>query len=217
MTRKQIPWNTLISLGACADYSKSATNQFCDTLLVSWLNQPSLTSAQNCSDCLLGADQTQLNSPFGYDVDFASDFQSKTLSCSATGYPFTVPAAYSTTSSTSSTTGTAATPTTTCATPYTVQSGDNCNSIAQAKNVSTFSVINVNGLNPNCDNLVAGAIICLASPCNLYLVQSTDTCDGIIQAQGTTITGTQLLAWNPDINSLCGNLYKLQGNYICVR
>lgn len=48
-------------------------------------------------------------------------------------------------------------------------------------------------------------------------MQASDTCASIIQAQGNGITGIQLLAWNPDINSLCGNLYNLKGNYICVR
>jgi len=182
--------------------------------MVSWLNQPSLTAAQNCSDCLLGADQTQLNSPFGYDEDFASDFASKTSSCGATGYSYTVPGSYS---SMPSSTATSTAPLASCTNSYIVQNGDSCYSISTVNNVSTYSIIGPNGLNSNCDNLLAGATICLASSCTLYTVQGTDTCASIISGQGSNITGTQLLAWNPNINSLCGNLYDLKGTFICVR
>lgn len=183
-------------------------------MFVSWLNQASLTEAQNCSDCLLGAEQTQLNSPFGYDVDFASRFQSQTSSCTASGYAFTSPAPYILTSS--ATTTSAAAPTPSCQSPYTVKSLDSCNSVAQSNNVSTFSIINSNGLSPNCDDLAIGMTFCLASPCTLYNVQASDTCNSIIQALSNNVTATQFLAWNPNINSLCGNLWNLKYTFICV-
>ncbi|CZR70102.1 uncharacterized protein PAC_20003 [Phialocephala subalpina] len=196
------------------------SGEFCDTLLIDWLNQDALTTAQNCSDCMLGAAETQLNSPFGYDDDFASDFELLISNCSATGYSYTSPAAYTlTAASTSSGTGTVTSTTataTSCAIPYTVQSGDSCNSIALAYNVSTFSIINPNGLDSACDNLEAGVTICLASPCTLYDVQPYDTCNSIILSQNPNITATQFLAWNPNINALCRNLYQFQGTYICV-
>ncbi|KAM7209814.1 hypothetical protein V8F06_014805 [Rhypophila decipiens] len=45
----------------------ATTNEYCDVLFIQWLNQPlgKLTAAQNCSDCMLGVSQLQLNSPFG--------------------------------------------------------------------------------------------------------------------------------------------------------
>lgn len=79
--------------------------------------------------------------------------------------------------------------------------------------MSSFSIIGPNGLNADCNNLAAGASICVSS---LYNVQADDICASIIQAQGNSITGTQLLAWNPNINSLCGNLYELKSTFICV-
>jgi LysM repeat protein len=122
---------------------------------------------------MLGADQIQLNSPFGYDADYASEFQERTLSCGATGYAFTVPAPYTLTTSgvTVTTTASPTTASLTCQNPYVVKPGDSCNRIATTYNVSTFSIIAPNGLNDGCTNLVAGKTICLAQPCALYLVQ----------------------------------------------
>lgn len=197
----------------------SISGLFCDNIFFSWLNQTDLTAAQNCSDCMLGVQQTQLNSPFGYDADFASAFQSTTSSCSKTGYPFTSPSKYtisqalitSTTLSSSS-----ATPTSMCGSIYTVQPGDTCNSISLAQNVSTYSVIYSGGLDSACTTLLPGAILCLLPQCKLYTVQGTDTCSNILTAIGNGVTGTQFLSWNPNINSLCGNLYRLSGTQICV-
>ncbi|CZT52812.1 uncharacterized protein RSE6_14192 [Rhynchosporium secalis] len=195
----------------------SATGKYCDTLLMEWLNQDELTAEQECSECILGISQTQLNSPFGYDEELAADFRYDTSSCGAKGYDFTVPGTYSSTSSpTVTATTTATSAISTCTNSYTVQAGDSCDAIALARNVSTFSIVNPNGINRDCTNLQAGASICLSSPCDLYRVQSLDTCNGIIAAQGDTITGSQLLAWNPNLNALCGNIDDLVSTFICV-
>lgn len=179
---------------------------------MSWLDQDTLTAEQNCSYCLLGADQVQLNSPFGYDEEFASQFQSKTSSCGATGYPLTSPSPYAI--SLSNSTPTMVSPS--CTNEYTVQTGDSCYSIAVSMNVSTYSITGPNSLNQDCSNLIAGSSICLADPCDLYVVQPDDTCASVLDHVGGGVTGTQLLAWNPNVNALCGSLFDLRGTYICV-
>lgn len=163
---------------------------------------------------MLGVVQTQLNSPFGYDNDFAQDFQSATASCGASGYAFTSPAPYALNSS--ATTPSSPTSTPTCSDPYQVQPGDSCDSIATSKTVSTYAVLSAGGLNPTCTNLLAGSSLCLPGSCDLYRVQYGDTCESII-ATKSGLTGNNLLAWNPNINVLCGNIKSLVETLICVR
>jgi hypothetical protein len=202
-------------------YFYRPTQQYCDVLFIQWLNQPSgkLTAAQECSDCMLGISQMKLNSPFGYDAAFASAFTSFTSSCSKPGYAFTSPPPYiSATSTASSTPSASPTPDLNpgCVTLYTIQAGDNCNSIAASQNVSTFDVYGSSGLKDDCSSLPAGIKLCLLGQCRRYLVQEGDTCDSIIVQSGVTVSPSMFVAWNPNINSVCTNLGHLVGMYICL-
>ena len=169
-----------------------------------------LTTAQNCSDCMLGIIQTQLNSPFGYHAEFAADFSSMTASCGAANYAFTSPTAYAV-----STIAPITTPEATCSTPYVVQSGESCDSIATSKGVPTYAIIKAGALNGACTNLLAGASLCLPQPCTLYRVQYDETCDTIMAAN-PGLSAVHLLAWNPNINALCSNVADLAETLICV-
>lgn len=172
---------------------------------------------------MLGVSQLQLNSPFGYDANFASSFTSLTSSCSKTGYSFTRPPPYVSATSTSaaaSTTSTAsATPTDTldaaCVRLYTIQANDTCNSIAVAQSVSTYAVYGPSGLR-DCDQLPTGGKLCLLGQCTTYKVTLNDTCDSIIAAAGITVSPAMFVAWNPNINTLCTNLAYLIDSYICL-
>ncbi|OTB16721.1 carbohydrate-binding module family 50 protein [Daldinia sp. EC12] len=170
-----------------------ASGKYCDEVLTSWLGSK-FTSDQNCSDCMLGVVQTQLNSPFGYHDEFADDFKSITQSCSASGYAFTSPAPYSVTYIPPETTDAP-----TCSDPYVVKSGESCDSIATSQNVSTFGIIKAGSLSPTCSNLLSGDSLCLPSP-----------------SSHKGLTATDLLAWNPNINALCTNLGALVTTLICV-
>ncbi|KAK4032564.1 hypothetical protein C8A01DRAFT_20367 [Parachaetomium inaequale] len=203
--------------------------EYCDVLFAQWLNQPSLSAAQgrdrDCSDCMLGVVQLQLNSPFGYDADFASEFVSLTSSCSKTGYAFTSPPPY-TVSATgmaiatgTSSSSPSASPTDVlepgCVSLYTIQAGDTCNSIALAQNVSTFAVYGSHGIT-DCSNLPAGSKLCLLGQCLLHQVHETDTCDSIIAGASITVSPSMFVAWNPNIDAVCSNLHRLVGMYICL-
>ncbi|KAH8909866.1 hypothetical protein BR93DRAFT_423031 [Coniochaeta sp. PMI_546] len=193
------------------------TQQYCDVLLVQWLNQPSLTAAQKCSDCLLGGAQMQLNSPFGYSDAFASEFRSLTSSCSKTVYTFTSPPPYTaaiSTSATPSPSPPALAPG--CVTLYTINAGDTCDSIAVSQNVSTWAIYGATGI-VDCTNLPTGSQLCLQGQCLLYQVQAADTCDSIITAAHIVVSPSMFVAWNPNIDSLCSNLDKLVGYRICLR
>ncbi|MCJ1245494.1 hypothetical protein MMC30_002698 [Trapelia coarctata] len=196
----------------------SSSGDFCDPLFTSWLNETTLTSAQSCSSCFLGVQSVQLNSPLGYDETFAANFQSLTSSCGASGYPFTSPTAYALNGTATITAPASSTTafTTSCTASYTVQDGDDCNSVARAHNVSTFSLLYENMLNIYCmDFPSAGTSLCLPQQCAVYTVQPGDECDSIVNSTAG-ITVTQLLAWNPNIESLCGNILGLAGNEICI-
>lgn len=188
----------------------SGSGQFCDQISLAWLNSPPGTPAQDCSDCMLGVIQIQLNSPFGYHPEFAEDFQSMTASCSATGYSFTSPAPYAI-----STNYVPAPEPPTCAEPYIVQPGDTCDAIALSMSVSTYAVIKAGDLDFRCVRLQAGSSLCLPAQCSLYRVQYDETCDSIL-AKHNGLTLINLLNWNPNINPLCRNLDSLVETLICV-
>ncbi|KAH8427982.1 uncharacterized protein LDX57_005688 [Aspergillus melleus] len=162
---------------------------------------------------MLGVVQIQLNSPFGYDEEFASRFAYTTSRCKASGYPFTSPAAYALSSSAATSSTYITTPE--CSDPYQVQANDTCDSIALAQNVSTDGLQVAGGLSQTCSNLHAVGPFCLPPSCALYYVQVDDTCESILSAN-PGLTASQLLAWNPGINSMCGNIRYFEYTYICI-
>jgi len=106
----------------------------------------------------------------------------------------------------------------TCVRKYTIQSGDICDSISAAQNVSTYqlSAINVGTINASCDNLVPGTEICIGyadEDCSTtYVVRANDTCYDIATNHGTN---TSLLYQNnPQIDQDCSNIYV--GEVLCV-
>lgn len=152
----------------------SSSGNFCDSLFAAWINETVLMSAQNCSNCFLGVQSLELSSPLGYDANLAANFKSLTSSCGATGHAFTTPTAYGLNGTATNTAAASSTPTFTpnCTNSYTVQNGDDCNSIARANNVSTFSLLHDNTLNIYCMDFPApGASLCL--PPHVRISQTT--------------------------------------------
>ncbi|KAI0801502.1 hypothetical protein C8Q74DRAFT_496912 [Fomes fomentarius] len=111
-------------------------------------------------------------------------------------------------------------PTGECARNYTVVSGDTCDGIsAKTKtSVSTFQLadVNKNKIDPACDNLFIGEVLCLGirgQDCQVvHVVQLGDTCEAIAQAAGTTLD--ILFANNPNVASDCTNIYT--GEVLCT-
>lgn len=166
-----------------------------------------------CHNCILGTQQTQLNSPFDFDSTFAKDFAKLTSSCGSTQYGYTTPAAYALSTRTTD----SVLPTPVCTNSYSIKAKDTCDSISTAYNVSTYSVTSRNGLSSDCSNIANVSSICLPEKCNVYQVQDGDTCDSIIRTHAKGISGSQFLAWNPNINTLCSNLGDLWKTFICLR
>jgi hypothetical protein len=198
----------------------SNTGQYCDPQLLEWSAQGYLNSTQSCSDCWLGVQALQLNNPLGYDDGLASNFAALTSSCNATsGYAFTSPTAYALNSTaTTVPASVTATPPPMCTGSYTVQPTDNCNSVAQSLNISTYNLLYDNNLDLYCQNFAAAVntSLCIPPTCNLYTWQAIDTCASVVSSYpGMTIP--QFLAWNPNFNNLCQNSGSFQGYQVCVR
>jgi hypothetical protein len=136
LTADDAPW-----LNICR-----STKSFCDTLMTQWLSITDWTRDMDCHDCILGTQQTLLNSPFDYTEEFAEDFASLTSSCGATQYSFTTPAAYALGTQPSET----PLPAPSCTETYTIKADDTCDSISTAFNVSTISIVLGNRLLSDC-------------------------------------------------------------------
>lgn len=114
-------------------------------------------------------------------------------------------------------------PTTFCAseTFYTTSSGDTCDTIAQAYNVSSSALYRGNQNTTtalDCFNITPGSILCIPMPCSsVYTVLKTDTCESIEAAHSLENGAVRDL--NPFIVFGCLNLHisnAIYGNTICL-
>lgn len=122
---------------------------------------------------------------------------------------------------TASTTATATTTSTaiqTCSEFYTVQSGEDCNSIAKAQNISTYSLLQINNLDLYYHNfaIAVNTTLCILLQCTTYTWQAWDDCNSVVSSY-SSMTLPQFLAWNPNFNSLCLNTPLFTGYEVCVR
>ncbi|KAG1726482.1 hypothetical protein EDB19DRAFT_226801 [Suillus lakei] len=105
-----------------------------------------------------------------------------------------------------------------CDRAVTVQSGDTCDAISAANKVSTYQLAAVNSdiIDPGCGNLFVGEVLCLGitgQDCNVtHVMQTDDTCDSVAIAAGIPIN--TLLANNPNLNTICTNVYS--GEVLCT-
>ncbi|KAF7853632.1 hypothetical protein EAF04_010623 [Stromatinia cepivora] len=143
-----------------------STNEYCFPDFFAWNNDTTdLTSAEICSDCNLLIQQSQLDSPLGWDDDSASMYSSLTSSCGVTKYPVASPIPYSL-DVTSTVSSTAAPSITTaaysCTSMYTIQEDDTCDSISKSQQVATFYLMQANNLPGYCSDLPKpGASLCI--------------------------------------------------------
>ncbi|KAF4332669.1 hypothetical protein FBEOM_13529 [Fusarium beomiforme] len=193
------------------------TGMFCASVRSSWPATENMTSAQNCSDCALGAIQLALDSELTYNERIASDFSVRTESCQKTGFDLHPPTNANTGTAFASRTSTAATTTQSCEVQYTIQADDTCNGICKSQNVSTYAFTQANGLNLYCDNLPkAGTIVCLPATCDVYTVKKGDKWYSILNHFKHAFSVTQLISWNPTLNDVCSNIAQHVDMQICV-
>ncbi|KAF5867467.1 putative glycoside hydrolase family 61 protein [Botrytis fragariae] len=184
------------------------TSGYCYPDFFAWNNDTeSTTSTEVCSNCNLLIQQSQLDSPLGWDDDSASMYSSLTSSCGVTKYPVASPSPYSldVTATVSST----ANPSTTtaayaCISMYTIQEDDTLSTAASTGSASaTTPIASVpTNLAPNTTTECA----------EYYLVLDGDDCASISIVKGISLTDFYFL--NPMVNSTCGNLWT--DTYYCV-
>ena len=165
---------------------------------------------------MLEAWRIQLESPLGYEDDFAEDFASVTESCGASGYSYSTPTPYrktiDPTGLKSSTPTSEAVP---CATPYTIVEGDTCESIAAAHSVSNFSIIEENNLDMFCHLPSAGKEICLPAQCRTHYLLINDNCRTMEERY--SVTRAQLASWNSNFDDHCLFIERWRHTTVCVR
>lgn len=163
---------------------------------------------------MLGPMRLMLENAISYDQDVEEDFKSITASCKAAGYDYTVPPAFASSQSPPVTTAKPTDPTW-CETKYTVKSGDTCDSIAAANNVSTYGIVTGNGLLASCDNLPEeGSQICLPPKCKTTRISYGDSCKAL--AETFDVTAVQIAEWNPNLDFACMNIGLWYNTHICV-
>lgn len=135
----------------------SSENRFCDPRILSWSEQVELTSNQSCSECWLKSQALQLNSPFGYDENLATNFAALTSRCGVEEYAFASPTQYALNVSSTATSAAIhmATLLPECTDHYVVKSTDDCHGVAGSLNISTFGLLQANGLDLYCQNFQA--------------------------------------------------------------
>ncbi|KAG1798630.1 uncharacterized protein HD556DRAFT_1440329 [Suillus plorans] len=107
---------------------------------------------------------------------------------------------------------------TNCDRNVTVRAMDTCDGISAVQSVSTYQLTAANEgtIDPGCDNLFIGQIICLGlsgQDCDVtHVMGAGDTCQSVADAAGIPIS--TLLTNNPNVNSNCDNVYT--GEVLCT-
>ena len=176
-----------------------------------------LKEDQRCSDCMLGVIEAELTSPFAYNNASAAELSSMASLCNKPTYTALESKPYALTATSAKSSSVSTLRSKDCPDRYQVRAGDNCYSVSQAHNVSTFALLYWNSLTVGClDFPGVGKAMCLPSPCQIYTVQQNDTCLGIIAQHAPEYSMRQLRSWNLNINNVCSNLEGMIGDQICI-
>ncbi|KAF7507847.1 hypothetical protein GJ744_010011 [Endocarpon pusillum] len=194
----------------CVDYVSDITSS-----LTSDMDLLDLPRTQLCSPCIIALFKHQQSTPFSnFDEHMSSQWASVQRVCGVTGST-AVPTPYATPTELPG----HAPPNSSQTTPfclsgkkYKVVSGDDIQKIAEAKKVATGTLRIINDILPDGSNLLAGQELCLPESCTTLIVQPGDTCWALASAKGLRFS--DILAYNPSINSDCSNL--ISGTNICV-
>ncbi|KAK4118090.1 carbohydrate-binding module family 50 protein [Parathielavia appendiculata] len=193
--------------------------QFCNAILREAITQGTSTAVPPsvaCHTCAASLISTRLQMPIGATSSLLkSQYESFTSSCQISSMSLT-PLATTTSWVTIAPTGTPSCEGTT----YTIQSGDNCRSIALAQGIGSVHLLAANNLEAACHNFPTSGSVCIpsAKKCKPYQLKAdlSDTCATI--AGQETVTWTQIVSWNPELGEYCENIDHLAkgGNVICV-
>ncbi|KAK0647930.1 LysM domain-containing protein [Lasiodiplodia hormozganensis] len=188
------------------------SGRYCNAVLGAAAASGGGGNSSACDLCAVKALQFAAGSPYydGSMLQAQSVYQQLTSSCGVTGLPLST-----TTLSFLTSTSTTPSPTPTCAgKTYSIQSGDDCHSIAKSQGIGTMWLMTDNNLPAWCNDFPTTGDLCLVNTCSVYTVQQNDTCDSM--AAANSISTVQLHAWNPSINAGCSNLNSSIGFEVCI-
>ncbi|KAH9919519.1 uncharacterized protein B0H18DRAFT_1195558 [Fomitopsis serialis] len=103
----------------------------------------------------------------------------------------------------------------------TISTNTTCAALGTQYQVSTNDIRSSNpGLVDSTCAITAPATLCIPPACNLYTVQTNDTCDSVAAASGsltgTNVTTVQLISINPELGTYCQSISALVGDTICL-
>ncbi|KAJ5907348.1 hypothetical protein N7495_000030 [Penicillium taxi] len=113
---------------------------------------------------------------------------------------------------------------------YVTSVNETCIDISLSANVSTSMLENINALGVGCNYLSVNQELCLLGICDIYLVQSNDTCALILSTLSRQVSLLVFRAWNPNpkcsrsavpkntvttSNDDCGYWYTIQDGDTC--
>jgi hypothetical protein len=203
-------------------HKDASSGQFCNDIIDNFTATDgidSMPTSELCSDCYLGRLQMMQQSAFSV-FNVVSWFQAALTfavdKCSLANVPTSAP----------STLIPADNSTVLCVSGnvYTTQSGDTCNSIAEAHSISSAAIFMGNsmtngGVNPpllsNCTAIEPGVTLCLPLTCETYLLRSDDDCISASLNAGVE----DITVYNNWIDSGCTNIHTANvtlGSVLCA-
>ncbi|KAJ7488143.1 hypothetical protein FB451DRAFT_1226557 [Mycena latifolia] len=217
----------------------TTTNEFCNEVLSSFGPTPAqgilgYPTNELCTPCMLGTMNATLSNPLTFYPDFYATLQSALKTCGSafSQYNVTIPPTSTSIFSPGPSTvpiGANDTVSSTCALTgrnVTSTGTSTCADIASQFSVGWYDIL---ASNPtiqavNCtDGIGAGTKLCLPQACTTYTPAVNQTCEqivtaanGILASSNQTITVTQLISFNPSLDTGCIHVGRQYGLSLCI-
>ncbi|KAF7339153.1 hypothetical protein MVEN_01992400 [Mycena venus] len=215
------------------------TGKFCNQVLSSFGPTPAqgilgYPSNELCTPCMLGTMNATLSNPLTFYPDFYAVLQSALKTCGSafTQYNVTKPPTSTALFNPGPSTipvGANDTVSATCAltgrTVKTTGSNSTCAQIASQFSVGWYDILvnNPSIQTANCTGMGSGTSLCLPQACTTYTPTANQTCEDIVTAANAIlaptkqrITVTQLVSFNPSLETGCIHVARQYGLSLCI-
>ncbi|KAF7354410.1 hypothetical protein MVEN_01130000 [Mycena venus] len=218
----------------------ATTDEFCNEVLSGFGPTPAqgilgYPTNELCSSCMLGTLNSTLSNPITFYPDFYATLQSALKICGSsfnaynvTPSPNSGPLFVSTGPSTAPS-GSNDTVDTTCALTgrnVTTTASQTCTDIASNFSVGWYDILSNNPAiqTANCTaGIRSGTTLCLPQACTTYTPTTNQTCEDIVAAgnkilasSNQSITTTQLVSFNPSLDTGCVHVSRQWGLSLCI-
>lgn len=97
---------------------------------------------------------------------------------------------------------------------YILQPTDTFYSLPNSEHIATDQLLSSNGLSYNVTDFPKSGSLCIENTCATHIVKANETCVSI--AESASVTYSQLMSWNININGVCSNLNDMINQTICI-